>query len=106
MASLHLTNYSAGVYQLSSSQRTAIEHFVHTFEDTGLTFVVNGFSSSTADHERNLALSTARAAAVSELLVRLGVANDKIEQRSFGERLFSGNAGDGQITQSVLIHAE
>jgi len=105
MARLNLTAYSHGVYRLTSSQRKSIEHFLSEHDTEVTTYIVNGYASSSADHELNLALSTERADAVVDYLIELSVPNDRIFQRAFGERYFSGNAPDLQVTQSVTIEA-
>ncbi|WP_167389278.1 OmpA family protein [Sinorhizobium meliloti] len=105
MPTLSLTTYSPGVYRLTAGQRKLIEQFIAKNLTDDTIFLVSGFASSSADHELNLALSTERADAVVNFLVELTVPNDKVLQRAFGERFFSGNIPDFQVSQSVTIEA-
>ena len=103
MATLHLRGYSPGVYRLTATQRKRVEQFVDENRARDPIYIVNGYSSSSSNHELNFALSTERANEVSRLMISLAVPNDKIAQRSFGERLFSGNDELGQLTMSVVV---
>ncbi len=102
----HTIEYSSGKFKLSDKKREKIETFVNKVGSASASYVVSGFSDSSADHEYNLALSKARLGEVEAHLKMLGVSSDKIIHRSFGERYFTGNASEGQLSRTVTIEAE
>jgi len=97
--------YEPNKYLLSASQKQRIKIFWSDNMESDPQFIVNGFSSSSADHEYNFALSTLRGDEVAEALIELGVPNDRISLRSFGERRFSGNSEALQLRRAVTISA-
>lgn len=103
MATLAITGYAPGQFRLTAQQRRRVQKFWFDNNDSDPMYIVNGFSSSSADHELNFALSTDRANEVAKFLIELGTPNDKIAERAFGERRFSGNSSQQQVTRSVTI---
>ncbi len=97
--------YGPDQYRLNASQKQRIRRFWSDNMKSNQQFIVNGFSSSSADHEYNFALSTLRTDEVAEALIKLGVPNDRISLRSFGERQFSGNPEELQLRRAVTISA-
>ena len=104
MTTLDITDYGPDQFQLSNSQKRRIATFSADNMERDPQYVVNGFASSSADHEYNLALSTERASEVAKALIEFGVPNDKILLRAFGERFFSGNSESFQVRRAVTIN--
>ena len=64
-------------------------------DQRGAQLVVEGHTDTSGTHEHNQALSDARARAVADVLVREGVARDRIRTEGMGEAGLAVQTGDG-----------
>jgi len=84
---LHTVTFVSGSARLSLAERLGIKKALDALADRP-TIILDAYADPHGDEARNLALTTARAAAVQDYIVSLKYPPHKLLTRSRGERIF------------------
>lgn len=102
-------NFETGSAKLTADSKTQVENVAAILKAyPAVKIKIGGYTDNTGKPENNLALSDSRAKAVSETLVGLGIAADRLEAEGYGEQFAiadnatpEGRAKNRRISVSV-----